>query len=81
MTDAHSSTWIRLPRNVVLGRNVLEETADVVADLHLTGRPLVVTSPTPEAVAGERVTDQLAGIGPDPEVVVVDEASFAAIER
>ena len=81
MTDPHSSTWIRLPRNVVLGRDVLEETADVVADLHLTGRPLVVTSPTPAAVAGERVTDQLASIGPDPEVVMIDEASFGAIER
>ena len=75
------STWIRLPRNVVVGHGVLEQTGDVVADLHLSGRPLVVTSPTPRAVAGERVRDLLAGADTDPGLVEVDEASFAAVER
>ena len=40
------STWIRLPRNVVVGHDVLAETTEAVAELHLAGRPLVVTSPT-----------------------------------
>lgn len=75
------STWIRLPRNVVVGHGVLEQTGDVVADLHLSGRPLVVTSPTPRAVAGERVRDLLAGADTDPGLVEVEEASFAAVER
>ena len=75
------STWIRLPRNVVLGSGVLDRTADVIADLHLSGQPLIVTSPTPRAIAGDRVREQLASVGPDPELVVVEEASFEAIER
>ena len=46
------STWIRLPRNVVVGHGVLGETVAAVEELHLAGRPLVVTSPTPREVAG-----------------------------
>ncbi|MEF8821695.1 MAG: NAD(P)-dependent glycerol-1-phosphate dehydrogenase, partial [Halovenus sp.] len=75
------SKWIRLPRSVVVGHGVLAQTADVVSRSHLTGQPLVVTSPTPKKVAGDQVVDQLAQIGPEPEVVVVEKASFDAIEK
>ncbi len=75
------STWIRLPRNVVVGHGVLDRTAEAVAELHLSGQPLVVTSPTAGEVAGDRVVDQLATLGPAPETVVVEKASFDAIER
>ena len=47
------TTWIRLPRNVVVGHGVLSQTTDAIAELHLAGRPLVVTSPTAREVAGE----------------------------
>ena len=75
------STWIRLPRNVVVGHGVLEQTADVVDATHLPGQPLVVTSPTPKQVAGDRVVDQLSRVGPEPAVIVVEEASFESVER
>jgi glycerol-1-phosphate dehydrogenase [NAD(P)+] len=75
------STWIRLPRNVVVGHDVLAETREVVADTHLTGRPLVVTSPTPKKVAADRIVDQFADAGDDPEVVVVEDATFDSVER
>ncbi|MFW6435976.1 MAG: NAD(P)-dependent glycerol-1-phosphate dehydrogenase [Halovenus sp.] len=75
------SKWIRLPRSVVVGHGVLAQTADVVSRSHLTGQPLVVTSPTPKKVAGDQVVDQLSQIGPEPEVVVVEKASFEAIEK
>ena len=74
------STWIRLPRNVLVGHGVLDDTVDAVADVHLQGRPLVVTSPTPREVAAERVVDGFAAAGADPAIVEVDEASFAAVE-
>ncbi len=74
------STWIRLPRNVVVGHGVLDETVDAVADVHLDGRPLVVTSPTPREVAAERVVDGFAAAGSDPAIVEVEEASFEAVE-
>ncbi|GGL63062.1 NAD(P)-dependent glycerol-1-phosphate dehydrogenase [Halocalculus aciditolerans] len=75
------SSWIRLPRNVVLGSGVLDDVDEVVADVHLSGRPLVVTSPTPKAVAGARVRDALADAEMDPALAVVDEASFESVQQ
>ena len=75
------STWIRLPRNVVVGHDVLAQTGEAVAELHLSGQPLVVTSPTPQEVAGNRVVEALAAVGPEPEVVVVETSGFEAVER
>ncbi|MFB6093555.1 MAG: NAD(P)-dependent glycerol-1-phosphate dehydrogenase [Halanaeroarchaeum sp.] len=74
------STWIRLPRNVVVGHGVLEDAGTVVADTHLAGRPLVVTSPTPRAVAAEPLVDALESEGIDPAMAVVETASFEAVE-
>jgi len=75
------ATWIRLPRNVLVGHGVLDQTVDAVAELHLTGRPLVVTSPTPKEVAGNRVIEGFAAEGTDPETALVEEASFEAVQR
>ncbi|EMA53429.1 MULTISPECIES: NAD(P)-dependent glycerol-1-phosphate dehydrogenase [Halococcus] len=75
------STWIRLPRNVVVGHGVLSQTTEAVAELHLAGRPLIVTSPTAQEVAGERVVEGFAATGTEPATVVVEEASFGAVER
>ncbi|WP_458184922.1 NAD(P)-dependent glycerol-1-phosphate dehydrogenase [Haladaptatus sp. NG-WS-4] len=75
------STWIRLPRNVLVGHGVLSETVDAISELHLHGTPLLVTSPTPNEVAGERVADQFEDAGFDVETVVVEEASFASVQR
>lgn len=75
------STWIRLPRNVVVGHGVLQETVEVVEDLHLSGQPLVVTSPTPRKIAGEHVVEALTEAGQEPASMIVEEASFASVER
>ncbi|PSP78153.1 NAD(P)-dependent glycerol-1-phosphate dehydrogenase [Halobacteriales archaeon QS_1_68_20] len=75
------STWIRLPRNVVVGHDALDRTAEVVQDIHLDGKPLLVTSPTPREVAGERVIEQLSAVGPVPETIEVETASFDAVQR
>jgi glycerol-1-phosphate dehydrogenase [NAD(P)+] len=75
------STWIRLPRNVVVGHGVLERAVEAVDDLHLEGRPLIVTSPTPREIAADRVVDQYGDRGIEPATVVVEEASFDAVQR
>jgi glycerol-1-phosphate dehydrogenase [NAD(P)+] len=75
------STWIRLPRNVVVGHGVLDRTVEAVTDLHLSGRPLVVTSPTPGKVAGERVLELFDEAGTDPASHYIDSASFGAVEE
>ena len=75
------STWIRLPRNVLVGHDVLDRTAEAVEELHLTGRPLIVTGEIPRDVAGNAVRKQFEDRGHDPAEVLVDEASFAAVQR
>jgi len=72
------STWIKLPRNVVVGHGVLDDLGDVVDDLSVVGRPLVVTSPSPERLVGDRVRAQL---GNDPATITVENAGFDAVER
>jgi glycerol-1-phosphate dehydrogenase [NAD(P)+] len=75
------SSWIRLPRNVVVGHGVLDQTVEAVSELHLQGRPLVVTSPTPREVAAERVAADFEDAGDDPAVVEIEEASFEAVQH
>ena len=72
------STWIRLPRDVVVGHGVVDRVGEVVGSLPVSGNPLVVTSPTPRSIAGEAVGDQLGG---QTATVVVEDASFDAVER
>ncbi len=70
------STWIQLPRNVLVGHDVLSELGDAVNELHLAGDPLIVTSPTPNRLAGDRVREQFT----DAETVIVERASFQSVE-
>jgi glycerol-1-phosphate dehydrogenase [NAD(P)+] len=74
------STWIRLPRNVVVGHGVIDRTIEVVSEV-AAGRPIVVSSPRPYEAVGERVVDQFEDAGSDPATVVVEEASFEAVQR
>ena len=74
------STWIRLPRNVVVGHGVRSRTVEVVDDLHLEGRPLFVTSPTPREVAADPIAADFQAAGVDPAVVTIEEARFSAVE-
>ncbi len=71
------SKWIKLPRSVLVGHGVVDELGDAVSELYLSGRPLVVTSPTPNRIAGDRVRTQFD----DPATAVVESASFDAVEK
>ncbi|QFU81571.1 NAD(P)-dependent glycerol-1-phosphate dehydrogenase [Natronorubrum aibiense] len=75
------STWIRLPRNVVVGHGVIDQVVDVIDDLHLQGRPLFVTSPTPREVAAEPIVAAFEATGVEPAIVTIETATFDAVER
>ncbi|MFP4624987.1 MAG: NAD(P)-dependent glycerol-1-phosphate dehydrogenase [Natronomonas sp.] len=75
------STWIQLPRNVVVGHGVLDRAVEVVDGLYLDGRPLFVTSPTPRKIAADRLLADFEAAGFDPAIVVVEEATFGAVEE
>ncbi len=75
------STWIRLPRHVVVGHDALERVPEAISELHLDGAALVVTSPTPRSVAGDRLVERLTEETSDePSIVVVEEATAEAVE-
>ena len=74
------STWIHLPRTVVVGHGVLDDVVAVVDDLRLGERPLVVTSPTPRSVAADAVAAAFEAAGYEPETVVVETATFGSVE-
>ncbi len=75
------STWIRLPRNVLVGHEVLGDAVAAIEDLRLGDRPLLVTSPTPREVAGTRLQEDFANAGFTVAEVVVEEASFEAVQQ
>ncbi|WP_336345542.1 NAD(P)-dependent glycerol-1-phosphate dehydrogenase [Halalkalicoccus ordinarius] len=75
------SSWIRLPRNVLIGHGVLDRAVEAIDDLHLSGRPLIVTSPTPKEIAAGRVIKDFGERGIEPATVIVEEASFDAVQR
>jgi glycerol-1-phosphate dehydrogenase [NAD(P)+] len=74
------STWIRLPRNVVVGHAVLDDVVAVVDELRLGEAVLVVTSPTPRRVAADRVAGDFETAGYDCRTVEIKAASFDAVE-
>ncbi len=75
------STWIRLPRHVVVGHDALEDVVAVIDDLRLGQRPLVVMSETPRAVAGERIVADFEAGGYAPEELLIEEASFETVKE
>ncbi|MWV40912.1 NAD(P)-dependent glycerol-1-phosphate dehydrogenase [Natrialba sp. INN-245] len=74
------SKWIRLPRNVVVGHGVRSAVVDTVDDLHLQGRPLFVTSPTPRNVVTDSIASDFEEAGMDPVTVTVESATFDSVE-
>jgi glycerol-1-phosphate dehydrogenase [NAD(P)+] len=71
------STWIKLPRNVLVGHRVVDQLRDAVDELYLSGTPLLVTSPKPNDLVGDRIREQFPGV----QTVTVDTASFRAVEQ
>jgi glycerol-1-phosphate dehydrogenase [NAD(P)+] len=75
------STWIRLPRNVVVGHDVIGSVLEAVESVHLDGRPLIVSSPTAWDVAGERVATDFYDAGREPEHLIVEENGYPPVQQ
>ncbi len=73
-------TWIRLPRNVLVGHGVSDDLEKVLQELHPGVSVLVVTSPTPKRVLGQRLIDRLVEDGTDVDDIVIEEATLAAVD-
>jgi glycerol-1-phosphate dehydrogenase [NAD(P)+] len=76
--DPHS---IELPRNILVGNDVLDRVSDVCRELKISGKPLVLTGEHTRKVAGEKVAKSLTESEPDTCMEIVSEASKAEVER
>lgn len=81
MAAFEKSKWIRLPRNVVVGHNTLDRVPDVLDNRLGFRHAVVITSPTPREIAGDRVRELLEDSGIDTGVYVVEEPGFGSIEE
>ncbi|MFB6284759.1 MAG: NAD(P)-dependent glycerol-1-phosphate dehydrogenase [Halobacteria archaeon] len=75
------SNWVNLPRNIIVGEDVLEEVPDVLDNRLNFNKALVVTSPTTRKIAADDVVEYLQRDGLDADQVVVEEAGFEAIQK
>lgn len=75
-------SWIRLPRHVVVGPNELVSVVDVVEELGRPDRAVILTTPTPEKVAGEFVAERLQNeLEISVSTILIEEASGSAVEK
>lgn len=74
---SEKAAWIRLPRHVVAGAGVLNRTPAIIDDLGLAGPPVIVTSPTPRAVAAEELAELM---DESPTIVEIETAGRDALE-
>ena len=68
------SRWMELPRKVAVGSGVIDEIAEICADLHLGGRSLIVTGPHTRLAAGDRIFDLLEESGLEPGLLVTRDS-------
>ncbi len=76
--DPHS---IELPRNILIGKGILDKVSNVCEELKISGKPLVLTGEHTKGVAGERVRKSLLDVDPDTQMEIVKEASKKEVER
>ncbi len=75
MESEESLHYMQLPREVIVGKNVLSRAGEVCERLGFTGNALVVSGPVTYPLAGERVAKSLAKSGFKVDHIIVKEAS------
>ena len=67
--------YMQLPREVIVGRDVLDRTGEVCVRLGFRGTALIVSGPVTYPIAGERVARSAEASGFKVEHVIVDEST------
>ena len=67
--------YMQLPREVIVGKNVLERVGDVVTRLGFTGTALVVSGPITYPLAGEPVARSVTKAGLKVDHIIVKEST------
>ncbi|MDG6243547.1 MAG: NAD(P)-dependent glycerol-1-phosphate dehydrogenase [Methanolobus sp.] len=73
--------WMQLPRDVVVGPDVIYDIKEVCNDLKLREGAFIVTGQNTKRIAGDLVFDLLDECGYNPDITVSKEASMSEVSR
>ncbi len=79
--ENHKNKWMQLPRNVVVGHGVINDTGKVCKDLKLNGGALIVAGESTLRAAGKIVGVTLEDAGFDVDVVIVKAPTQDEVEK
>src|SRR5659263_386163 len=77
----YKNKWMQLPRNVVVGHGVINDTGKVCKDLKLNGSTLIVTGATTLNKAGKTVAVSLEDSGFNVNTAIVETPSLEEIKK
>ena len=72
---------MQLPREVLVGNDVVKSVGETVTRLGFKGSALIVTGPTVITIAGEIVTESLRAAGIKSSTIVVEKATTEEVSR
>jgi glycerol-1-phosphate dehydrogenase [NAD(P)+] len=81
MEADESLHYMQLPREVIVGKNVLGRTGEVCTRLGYTGMALVVSGPVTYPIAGEPVSKSVVKAGLKVDHVIVKESTEAIVNH
>ncbi len=76
MKENHKNKWMQLPRNVVVGHGVINDTGKVCKDLKLNGNALIVSGSTTLHAAGKTVEVSLEDAGYNVYEAIIKESTL-----
>ncbi|OKY79141.1 MAG: Glycerol dehydrogenase family enzyme GldA [Candidatus Methanohalarchaeum thermophilum] len=77
----NKSKFMEIPRDILIGTNVLEETPDFCDRLNFSGSSLVLTGPNTIEIAGNRVDELLISSGFESETQIVKQATRSEVNK
>ena len=80
-SEEHVSRLMELPRCVLISSDAVDETGVLCDRYHLSGKGIIVCDGMTRKIAGERVEKSLADHGFEAEIVQVEGATDASVER
>ncbi len=81
MNLSKSIHYMRLPRDILIGKGVLESVGDVCKNLGLSSSALVLTGPHTYNIAGKKVTDVLEGGGFSVSCLVIEKPEMKCVDK
>ncbi|MCL2550476.1 MAG: NAD(P)-dependent glycerol-1-phosphate dehydrogenase [Methanimicrococcus sp.] len=79
--ETRSMKWMQFPREVLIGKNVLNEIPEVLKKLKLNGKTFIVTGKNTAGIAGEQIAEYIENAGGLTEIYISEKASPEEVEK